>query len=194
MLLDTPDKYYKALTLLAAKFDHGIITSFGLFCGILHDYDFSSRIPSRDRDFLNSVANHKNLTVVIGTADYFSPGKNKGCDDCVLSYTKRMIRIEKHRELFPNIKWKILSKLHSKVAVFWNEDNKVAIIGSRNFTGSENMEMSILVKDQDTTNELHNYCNYLVGISTNVDLDIMIKTTIEETGSDRCMSLLCGEI
>lgn len=194
MLLDTPEKYYKTIELLAKKFDNGIITSFGLFCGILHNYDYSARIPSKDRDFLNSVANHKNLTVIIGTGDYNSPSKEKGCDHCLLAYAKRMIRIEKHRELFPNIKWKIINNLHSKVAIFWDDNSKISVVGSRNFTGSENMEMSILVKDKETNDELYDYCNNLLNVAKNVDLDTMIKISVDETGGERCISLLCNEI
>jgi hypothetical protein len=194
MLLDTSYKYYKTMEMLASKFDHGIITSFGVFCGILHNLDFSYKIESHDRNFLDSIKDHNDITVIVGTGTYNSPKKSGNCDDCLLAYAKRTVRIEKHREIFPNVKWKIIENLHSKVAVFWNDGNIVSIIGSRNFTGSDNMEVAIVVKDRETNLELRDYCLNLDKIAKDVDLDIIIPMMIESTKSDRCVSLLCGEI
>lgn len=193
MLLQTQKEYYDVLIAVAKNYEHGIITSFGVFCGITFDFDCSKTLVSDDRRFLDSVANHQDLTVVVGTNGYYSPKKTT-CKDCLLAYSKRNIRIEKHRELFPNIHWKFLRSLHSKVAVFWGERGKIAVIGSRNFTGSDNIELSIVVRDAQTAGQLVEYCQNIVKLSTDVNLDNLIMHSIDETGSDTCIKLLYDEI
>jgi hypothetical protein len=193
MLLKSQREYYEALIKIASKYEHGIVTSFGVFCGITFDFDCSKTMVSYDRKFLDTVSNHNDLTIIVGTGGYYSPKKSK-CNDCLAAFSKRNIRIEKHRELFPNINWRFLENLHSKVAVFWGSAGSMAIIGSRNLTGSDNMEVAVVVKDRETTNELLAYCSELVSRSEEVNLDNLIIHNIEQTGGDDCIKLLYDEV
>ena len=147
MLLKTPEEYYKFLTAVALKSDHGIITSFGVFAGIGFDGDINDVYPSNENSFLKSVENHPDLSMIIGVHGYYSSYPKGGqCRHCLTAYARRTLRIDTHREYFPNLNWHVLHSLHSKVSCFWNGDNVIAIVGSRNFTNSPNHELSIVVK------------------------------------------------
>jgi len=197
MLLTSAEQYYKVLTALAKKLEHGIITSFGVFAGVGFDGDISDKYPCEENKFLKNVSDHPDLSMIIGVHGYYSaypkdvaPGH---CRHCIAGYTRRTLRIEKHRELFPNLKWYMLNSLHSKVATFWNDKQTISIIGSRNFTNSPNYEAAILIQSQSEAISVKNYAIDLLKISEPVELDKLIDYLVKETGSDHCLKVVCGE-
>lgn len=176
MLLDTPELYYQAMKILCDKSNESIITSFGVFCGFTIDNDFSDRFTSEDRKFIDSISNNNNVSIIVGTGG-FTPCK-KGCDQCGISYARRTLRIERHRQEYPNLNWYICESLHSKVATFRVDDKFIAIIGSRNFTGSVNKEMAIIINDQKTAKELFDYTIKLKTESKLVSIDSVMESII----------------
>lgn len=197
MLLTTPEQYYGTLTKLAQTFEHGILTSFGVFAGIGFDADINDKYPSEERAFLDSIANHPDMSMIIGVHGYYSPFPKDvqpgNCRHCIAAYTRRTLRIEKHREIFPNIKWYILRSLHSKVASFWNDKGVFSIIGSRNFTNSPNHEAAFLLKGNEAVT-VRDYALSLQNQGQLVDLDGLIDYLVTETGSDYCLKVVCGEV
>jgi len=197
MLLTSAEQYYKALTALAQKSEHGIITSFGVFAGIGFDGDINDKFPNEENKFLKAVANHPDLTMIIGVHGYYSPYPEKvspgHCRHCISAYTRRTLRIEKHRELFPNLKWYMLNSLHSKVATFWTDKQTISVIGSRNFTNSPNHEAAILVQSQPEAISIRDYAIGLKEMSEPVELDKLMNYLVNETGSDYCLKIICGE-
>ena len=196
MLLKTPEEYYKFLTAVASKSQHGIITSFGVFAGIGFDGDINDKYPSKENEFLNSVKDHPDLNMLIGIHGYYSSypktlGDGK-CRHCLAAYARRTIRIDTHREYFPNLKWSVLRSLHSKVATFWNGDNCISIVGSRNFTNSPNHELSVVLKGPEALS-VREYAQGLLAMSKPVDQAELMQFLIDETGSDYCLQIMCGE-
>lgn len=196
MLLTTSDQFFQALTTLAKRFDHGIITSFGVFASIGFNGDISNQFPSAEHTFLKTVADHPDLSMIVGIHNYYSPQPSYidggNCRHCLSAHARRVLRIETHRELFPNIKWRLLRGLHSKVAVFWSDNMTMAIIGSRNFTNSQSIEVAMLTQDAAQTENLKNYVIDLRDQSTEVELGSLINYLIEDTGSDYCVQMVCG--
>lgn len=196
MLLKTPEDYYKFLGAVARASNHGIITSFGVFASIGFDGNINHKYPSKEYDFLNDVKDHPDLNMVIGVHGYYSSHPkdvNDGqCRHCLAAYARRTIRIDTHREYFPNLKWNVLRSLHSKVAVFWNGDKAIAIVGSRNFTNSPNHELSIVVQGDEAL-AVREYAQSLQEMSEPVDQGKLMEFLIEETGSDYCMQIMCGD-
>lgn len=176
MLLETPEKYYKVMKALCDSSDESIITSFGVFCCFTVDNDLSDRFISEDRKFIDSISNNKNVSIIVGVGG-FTPCK-KNCDQCGISYARRTLRIERHRQEYPNLHWYICESLHSKVAAFRINGKYVSIIGSRNFTGSVNKEMAITIEGQSEAKELFEYALMLKNSSKPVSIDTVIESVI----------------
>lgn len=197
MLIKSSEDYYKALTAAAIKSDHCIITSFGVFAGIGYDGDINDKFPSEERKFLDVIKNHPDISMIIGVHGYYSPYNPKispgHCRHCIQAYTRRALRIEKHREIFPNINWYSLHSLHSKVAVFWGQNHTIAMVGSRNFTNSPNHELSICISNTTDAESVKEYAIGLKEIANPVSIDSMIDFLVQETGSDYCLKMMCGE-
>jgi len=180
MLLKTSEQYYDILTHLAANSDECILSTFGVYCNIVHGLDLvDKQQKSADREFLESVANHPNMTVIIGVLGYHTAHFKKDCRHCELAYAKRVIRNEKHREIFPNIKWLFCESLHSKIFSIRKGNEYLGVVGSRNFTGSSNHELAVTVKDKDAQ-ELYNYAHTLKDLSQSINLDSMLTKCLDE--------------
>lgn len=173
MLLESPEAYYAAMKKLCDNSQKAIITSFGVFCNLTISGDSSDKSKSIDRDFIDSIANHPDLSIIVGVMG-FSPCKDH-CIPCGVAYIRRTLRIETHREKWPNLKWHFCQSLHSKVAAFIIDGKYFAIIGSRNFTGSTNKEMAIVVSDQSTAEQLYKYASNLLVESPQVTMDALIE-------------------
>lgn len=179
MLLETPESYYKAMKVFCDKSEEIIITTFGVFCGFTIDNDLSNRFLTEDRNFIDSIADNNRISIIVGVAD-FSPCKN-GCDQCGIAYARRTLRIERHRQEYPNFNWYLCESLHSKVASFKIKNDFYSIIGSRNFTGSTNKEMAIVINDQKSSKSLYDYTNNLKNESVPVTIDSCIESVIKNS-------------
>lgn len=198
MLIKSSEEYYNILANTASKSEHGIVTSFGVFAGIGYDGDIGDKYPTEERKFLETVKDHTDVSMIIGVHGYYSafpPKISPGhCRHCIQAYGRRALRIEKHREFYPNIKWYTLHSLHSKIAVFWGPKHVIAIVGSRNFTNSPNHELSLCISNSNDAIGVKSYALELRDMATPVSLDEMINFLIKETGNDYCLNMLCGEV
>lgn len=181
ILLETPEQYYSIMNRFIKDSEETIITTFGVFCGITYNSDISYKFPSEDRNFLDNISDKSNISIIVGVGGY-TPNK-KECNECGVAYARRTIRIEKHRELYPNINWYLCESLHSKVAVFKINGNYVAIIGSRNFTGSNNLEIAVPIFDSQTAKSLYDYANKIKSLSKQVNIDNVINSVVSNSDS-----------
>jgi hypothetical protein len=179
MLLESPEAYYSAMKGLCDKSQEAIVTSFGIFCNLTINRDTSDKSKSEDRKFIELVANHPNLSIVVGVGGYSACKDN--CDACGVAYVRRTLRIERHRQEWPKLKWYLCESLHSKVAAFKIGDKYYAIIGSRNFTGSPNKEMAMVVSDPVNTKALFEYATSLISLSKPVTIDTAIESAVNNS-------------
>lgn len=185
MLLKTQTQYYQAMTALSQKADEIIITTFNIFCGHSFKADLNDKFPSPDRTYLDFLKTKTDVKILVGVGSYYTPAREKGCDDCGIAYAKRTLRMQRYLNEYPNIKWYLLEKLHSKIAVFRTGTTVAAIVGSRNFTNSDNDEIGVVLRPGSSeATELYNYAYELMNDSRSkiVDTDVLIHSVINNAG------------
>lgn len=118
-----------------------IITSFGLYAGISYAGQDMTKLgwkfKSKTRDIMEKMRPLSNVRFLIGLPKYQSCKGRSTCLDCEIQYTKNIVRISNHIELFPEFKWRTTSDLHLKSCIFLYDKVCKGISGGRNFTDSD---------------------------------------------------------
>lgn len=142
-------EYHNTLYKLVAASKEIKISTFGVYAGVLNH----KILPFHDLYKTFELMRSKKVQILVGVAD--ERLCFKGCRGCKLSHKKYLQRIERHIEHWPEIDWRLTTKHHAKMMIF---DNKYAILGGRNLTGSGFEDLSFLTF-ADT--ELINYFDRL---------------------------------
>lgn len=128
---------------VAASPDHIIISTFGLWAGLLYDgrdtREWGKKYHSDTREQLELMRAVPNVQILVGIADYFTCDLNKApCLSCEVKYIRGLFRLAAHIDAFPEFHWRISNNLHMKCALFFYGDKSVkGVAGGRNFSDSE---------------------------------------------------------
>lgn len=151
----TMEEHYKYFEQqILAKPKAVIISTFGVFAGILDDgrdtQEWGPKYEKVTRKIVDLLEGVPDVKILVGLYRYQSCKGNIQCDDCAAKYIKGVGRLIKHREKWPNFKWRFSSECHLKSYLFFYPDGRVTgIAGGRNLTDSEWADVTFpLTKDQ----------------------------------------------
>jgi len=121
------------------------ISTFGIYLGILYyGRDVTSWGPNYSmhaRDLAESMRQLPDVNILVGLQNYRSCKNKIPCRHCEMQYSKNLIRLVNHAEVFHEFNWKMTTSLHLKCAMFfYTKPQKAAaygVTGGRNFTDSD---------------------------------------------------------
>lgn len=149
VIIDSEAEHWSKCSFFAERADEILVSTYGVYASILAD----GRIPATwgakyhnpAYEFLNQCRG-RNTTILVGVADYFTCHDDKSdCEHCVAKHQKTSVRHMKHVEHWKEFTWKFVRENHFKLVAFRSGDNWIAIIGGRNFSGSDWFDCSYMV-------------------------------------------------
>jgi hypothetical protein len=141
----------KLLELAKSKPDKIVMSTFGIYCGITKTNDDvrSWGYTSNTRNILDEMIDKCNdITILIGISCYQSC-RTERCRYCENKYIMQTIRYLNHVDTFKSIKWRYSLDMHLKAYLFYHGNNKYGIIGGRNFTDSEWIDLTVSVDGEN---------------------------------------------
>jgi hypothetical protein len=118
-----------------------VISSFGIYAGITHTSQdttlWGEKYALESRNLLDQLREVPNTKIVIGLTEYASCMEKKRCLDCEAKYAKQVMRVSNHAVAFPELQWRMTTKLHLKCVLAFYSDSAKGVAGGRNFSDSE---------------------------------------------------------
>lgn len=157
ILRSTEEHFNHIDSLIKRKPDTAVITSFGIYSGIMHNgFDLnkvSARYKSRTKDMLDSLMAVPNVNILIGISPYRSCSGTLKCLYCQLTYVKTLFRLLANLDSYPDFKWRIIENLHAKLTLFsYNKGGGKfefkGIIGGRNLNDSNWKDFSMSIEGE----------------------------------------------
>lgn len=186
MIFKTIDQHCDYMIKMAsAKPDKVLISSFGIYAGIMPNGDDihlkSEKYHNRIHDVFDSLVEVPSVQVLVGVPSYIECIDY--CSHCAEKYIRNMIRTHMHSKRW-NYSWKFSTELHLKCSVYIWKNLKRAIVGGRNMTNSSFADLSMLVKDEQVIDNIIEMYNTLWNESldinqSNID-DLIIKQDVDK--------------
>lgn len=150
IIADLNEHYDYLDKLLSSNPDEVLISSYGIYAGILHDGRdanlFGPKYKTRSIDTLTKMADFS-VKMLVGVTD-FNPCKNN-CDDCEIKYINGLLRIKNHSDRFPSINFKIMRHNHMKCFIIRKGNKFLGVTGGRNFSDSMWNDISFVLQHDD---------------------------------------------
>lgn len=160
---DVNEHYNYIDSLVKRKPDTALITSFGLYSGIMHTgldlNEVSAKYKTRTKEMLDGLNQVENVNILIGVSPYKSCSGTVKCLSCQLSYVKTLFRLLANLDKYPHYQWRIIENLHAKVTLFsynlggGNFEFK-GVVGGRNLNDSSWRDFSMSI-DGDPVKKLY---------------------------------------
>lgn len=183
LIIDTQEHHDWIFDQISKEPKNAIITTFGLWAGILHDgrdtSEWGEEYQLQTRQILDKLQ-HIKTAIIVGIGEYKSCKGQKSCLDCERQYAKTILRINNHALAYPDIKWRVTSKLHIKMVIFEHQNKIEGITGGRNFTNSD-WEDCTVVLDEKNCNILKDHARKLWKLSKDIN-DATVGEILEEQG------------
>jgi hypothetical protein len=142
-----------------------IITTYGLFAGILGDgrdmQEWGPKYRTRTRDLLEEMRSLPDIRIITGIYARKSCKGKVQCVNCDKSWVMDLLRLVNHADKFSEFKWRFQPDFHLKSTLFSYDSDHPAplrgIVGGRNFNDSkwadatvELDKMSALLLEKET--------------------------------------------
>ncbi len=173
-----------------------LISSFGVFGGILHDSrdstTFKDSKENNSRKILDALGEIQSVYMMIGLTTYASCSGNY-CIDCEKKFVKNLLRVYAHAEFFNKLSWRMTSELHLKCYLFFYADgSKRGISGGRNLTGSNWDDLSLEL-DDDNIDKISNYYTKLYKKAMPVNNGSVERVLEQNNISSKSVQLMLNE-
>lgn len=153
---DINEHYNYLDSLIKLKPDTVVITSFGLYSGIMHNgFDLNEvpRYKTRTKEMLDSLKDVPSVNILIGLSPYRSCSGTLKCLHCQISYVKTLFRLLANLDNYPNFKWRIVENSHAKVTLFsynvgGGKYEFKGVIGGRNLNDSNWKDFSMSIEGE----------------------------------------------
>lgn len=128
------------------------IATFGIYAGITFDgrdtCEWGEKYQLNTRDIITDLENTA-TKILVGIQDYRScKGYTTPCLHCERQYSKAMLRLLNHADMFSNIEWRMTTELHLKCCLFSYDDGQSAgVAGGRNFTDSSWVDVTFELEE-----------------------------------------------
>ncbi len=146
LLIKNDDHYSYLNDCVALRPNKVMITSYGVFAGILADGRDMSEWGKRfhTRDLLEAMADIETVQILVGVYEYKSCKSKQDCLDCEQKYVFDLIRHLNHADKFPHFQWRVTTRSHAKCVLFtYPDDTLRGVAGGRNFTNSDWADVSV---------------------------------------------------
>ena len=146
-ILKSQEEYFKAVIENAKESSSVLISSFGLWAGIMSN-GYQTKYPCASRDALEIIQNN-NIYFIVGRPQYIPCDKDK-CPHCLEKWKEQCGRIHTTLQGF-GIKYRISDTYHAKYCLF---KNGTSIVGGMNFTTSNWTDYMFVSKDKELHKQL----------------------------------------
>lgn len=157
------DEYYNYInSLLDKKPGEVLISTYGIYCGILDDgtdvTTFGSKYDKQSKQLCDRLREEKIKTsILVGVYSYRSCKGDFPCENCEKSYAKGMRRLLAHSIHWPEFKWRFSPNCHLKMFLANYKNSSEAVSGGRNMTDSEWADASFPIHDPASNKRLAIY-------------------------------------
>ncbi len=172
------------------------ISTFGLYCGVLHDgrdtAEWGSSYANNSRKILDGLAAVPQVRILVGLPQYKTCKVNKTqCLDCEMAYAKSLLRISAHITKFSKFKWRVCNQLHMKCTIVTAGDTICSFVGGRNYTGSDWDDLDLELDHTESLGILKLYS--AIWKQAVVPSDTQFGLLLQDQGiSEAAINQICG--
>jgi len=151
MIFDTSESHTNGLKKLAkGKPESVLIATYGVYAGILHDGDDShkwgGKYENGTHELLDQLIQVPEVKILVG----FSGLKlcRSDCEDCLAVHYKQAMRLDQHRQKWPQFEWRYTEDFHLKAFLFYYKRGCIGVSGGRNLSSSEWTDASFILNNE----------------------------------------------